>query len=67
MHEEVIEIPLAWLLVLARGEARKSILMQVNAQRIDAIDENVEPQVILQAIDEVRLLEVALGDHLLLR
>ena len=67
MHEEVIKIPLARLLVLARGEARKSILIQINTQRIDAVDENVESQVVLQAVDEVRLLKVALGDHLLLR
>ena len=42
VHEVIVEIALAWLLVLAGREPREAVLVKINAQRIDAVDEDVE-------------------------
>ena len=41
--------------VLLSGKSRKAILVHVNDKRVVARHQNVNPKVILVAIDEVRL------------
>ena len=61
MNEPLIYIFLA-VCVFLRREASQTFLEEVNFQRVEARDERVDAQIILKAVDQVRVAHV-LGDH----
>ena len=65
MHAKIFEIGWCRTLVLNSGETREPILVNIYSQRRDAIDKHVDAQVKLVAINQVRLVHVALYNHVL--
>lgn len=50
---------------LVRAEAREAVLVEVYPQRVQAADEDVDPQVELESVDEQRVGDVLADDELL--
>ena len=60
VHEPVVQILGAGSTVLFGGKAGQSLLINKNAQGVNARDKHVDPEVELKAVDEVGLVHVAL-------
>ena len=62
MHVEVVHVACGGLLIGLGAEAREALFVDVDSQRAHAVEEHVNTQVVLQAIDQVRSIQVALDD-----
>ena len=62
MHEQVVHVARCGLFVRLSAEASKSFLVDVHAQWIRAVNENVDSQIILQVIHKMRSVQVVLDD-----
>jgi len=60
VHELVVQVFGPGRPVLLRGEAGQSLLVDEDPQRVDAADQHVDAHVELEAVDQVRLVEVSL-------
>ena len=67
MHRLILDVAVVGLGVLLGREPSQSILVNVDTQRIDAVDDHVDTQVILKSVNQVRLVKVLLDDALVVR
>ena len=67
MHEHVVHVFVAGRLVCDGCKTRQAFLVHVEAKRIDAEDEHIDAQVKLEAVNEERIRNVALRNHMLQR
>ena len=58
----VVEVGVSRLLVGLRGESREALLVDEDAERIEAVEEDIEAKIVLEAFDQVRSREVVLDD-----
>ncbi len=65
MHEQVGQVGLSWRLVLISRQSTKTLLEEVHSQGIKPAYHYVDAQVILQSINQVRLVQIALNDIVL--
>lgn len=66
MHEVVLQILVVRQFVRHCCEPGESFLINVDAQWINTIQQNVYTEIELEAVDEERLSDVALGDLMLM-
>ena len=62
MHVQVVEVGVIWWLIFFSSKSSYPLLMNVCPQRIDPIEQNVDPEVEFEVIDQVRLVDVPLDD-----
>ena len=60
VHVEVVEIVLVGRSILASGQSAKALLVEQDPERVDTAEQNVDPQVKLQLVDQEWLMQVAL-------
>lgn len=65
MHEVISEVLRVWHFIRHGGETGETLFVDVNAQWVNTIQQNVYAEIELQAINKERLLDVALGDLML--
>lgn len=65
MHEQVVEVAFGRSDVFVGREPGDALLVDENPERVDPIDEGVDPEVELEPVYKVRLVHVPLG-HVLL-
>lgn len=61
VHAQVVEVAASWTLVLLCGKPGQALFVNETAQRVDSCDQNIDSQIELQAINEIRLVQVALS------
>jgi hypothetical protein len=64
MHEQIVAILFIGLLVRLGGESCEPVLVDVHPERIDAIDQYINAQIILEGVNQVWLEHVSLHHHL---
>ena len=62
MHEVIVHIASGRSAVGLRAEAGQTFFMDVDAHRADSVDQNVDAQIVLQIVDQVRGVYIVL-DH----
>ena len=62
MHEVIVHIASGRSAVGFRAEAGQALLVDVDAHRADSVDQNVDAQIVLQIVDQVRSVYIVL-DH----
>lgn len=67
VHAEVVYVLLMWLLVRNGRETSEAILVDVDAWWIHADHRGIHSQIVLEAVDKVWLVDVALDNHALIR
>ena len=67
MHIQVVKIAILWLLVRDSGKPRQTFLKYVDAHWVDAIEEDVDSQIEFQTVDQQRVRDVVLGNHMVTR
>ena len=67
VHEHIVQVFWVRRLVLRGGKASQAFIEDVYAQRTDAVEEDVDAEIKLQSINEVWVLDVPLGDHVIVR
>ena len=67
MHAEVIKILLVRLLIGNSCKPCQSVLINIDPWRIHPKDDRVNTQIVLQVVDQVRLVDIALHDALVFR
>lgn len=60
MYEVVLEVFLPRPLIVLSGKARQSLLVDVDPQRVAAVNQHVDAHIELQAIDQQRVIDVEL-------
>ena len=65
VHAKVIQIRRGWTLVLLRRKPCKTIFVNIDAKRCDAVYKHVDAQIKLEAINQVGFVHVPLDNHVL--
>ena len=65
VHKQVLEVALLWSLIFLGCEAGETLLVDIDAQRVNAVDKRVDSEVELQVVNQVGLGHVALGNELI--
>lgn len=65
MHTLIIDVLVIRLLVLFRCESGKSIFVDIHPERVDSVHKNVDSQIVLITVYQVRLVQVLLNDYLI--
>ena len=65
MHEVISEVLRVWHFIRHGGETGETLFVDVYAQWVNTIQQNVYAEIKLKAINEERLLNIALGDLVL--
>ena len=67
VHAQVAQVAPNWRHVLLSGKPRQTLLENKHSQRGNSSNQDVNPQVKLQVVNQVRLVHVSLGDIVLTR
>lgn len=67
MHEKITKVRAKWRHILGGCESCQSLLVNENSQGSHTSDENVNPEVKFESIDQVRFVEVPLADVVFIR
>lgn len=62
MHHYISAIALIWRLVFVSCKAGQSLFVYVHPKRVDAPQENIYPEIELQAVDQIWFLYVLLNN-----
>ena len=62
MHEEVVHISCCWFSVRFSAEPCHTLLVYVYSKRIHTVKKHINPEIILQVLNEMRVVDVML-DH----
>ena len=65
VHIEVVKVALLRALILLSSEPSKSFSEDKNSQRIDSVDQDVDPHIEFKTVNKVRLMHVPLANVLL--
>ena len=65
MHTLIIDVLIIRLLVLFGCESGKSIFVDIHPERVDSVHKNVDSQIVLITVYQVRLVQVLLNDYLI--
>ena len=65
VHTEIVEVAAKWCDVLFGSKSGQSFLVQEHSDRNHGRDQEVDTQVELQVVDQIRLVEISLGDVVL--
>ena len=55
MQEHVLQVPILWTFVFLGGKPHHPFLIAVDSQWVNPNEQNVNPQVVLQPIDQIRV------------
>jgi membrane-anchored glycerophosphoryl diester phosphodiesterase (GDPDase) len=62
VHVQVVKVGVIWWLIFFSSESSYPLLMNVYPKRVDPIEQNVDPKVKFEVVDQVRLVDVPLDD-----
>jgi membrane-anchored glycerophosphoryl diester phosphodiesterase (GDPDase) len=62
VHVQVVQVGVIWWLIFFSSESSYPLLMNVDPKRVDSIEQNVDPEVEFEVVDQVRLVDVPLDD-----
>lgn len=60
MHANIVHVILCRGLVLLRCKSAQTLLIQIDAERVDTCDEDIHPEIKLEAFNQIRLMHVTL-------
>jgi membrane-anchored glycerophosphoryl diester phosphodiesterase (GDPDase) len=62
VHVQVVEVGVIWWLIFFSSESCYPLLMNVDPKRVDSIEQDIDPKVEFEVVDQVRLVDVPLDD-----
>ena len=62
VHVQVVEVGVIWWLIFFSSESSYPLFMNVDPKRVDPIEQNIDPKVEFEVVDQVRLVNVPLDD-----
>jgi membrane-anchored glycerophosphoryl diester phosphodiesterase (GDPDase) len=62
VHVQVVEVGVIWWLIFFCSKSCYPLLMNIDPKRVDPIEQNVDPEVEFEVVDQVRLVDVPLDD-----
>ena len=62
VHVQVVEVGVIWWLIFFSSESCYPLLMNVDPKRVDSIEQDIDPKVEFEVVDQVWLVDVPLYD-----
>ena len=60
MHEDLPEVRLCWSVILGCAETSEAFICNESLDRVEAADDNIQPQIELEPIDEKWFVKITL-------